>query len=108
MWFSSIPSWLKRISKSPPRGRLESGPKRRCRPSLEVLEDRTVPSTFTVTNLNDAGASGSFPAGTRNGNGSFVGTGAAPLDPLLEPLADNGSTVVLPDGGARAVHRDDR
>jgi hypothetical protein len=26
-----------------------------CRPRLEVLEDRTLPSTFTVTNLLDSG-----------------------------------------------------
>src|SRR4051794_8796697 len=30
--------------------------RRRFRPSLEVLEDRTVPSTFIVKNLGDAGA----------------------------------------------------
>ncbi|MCI0463465.1 MAG: hypothetical protein L0Z62_41535, partial [Gemmataceae bacterium] len=27
----------------------------RARPTVEVLEDRTVPSTFTVQNLNDSG-----------------------------------------------------
>jgi uncharacterized repeat protein (TIGR01451 family) len=54
---------------------------------------------------DNTGAAGSFPAGTRNDNGSFVGTGAAPLDPLLEPLADNGGTVVLPDGGHLLTHQ---
>jgi CSLREA domain-containing protein len=34
-----------------------------------------------------------FPAGTPNANGSYVGTSASPLDPLLEPLADNGGPV---------------
>jgi hypothetical protein len=31
-------------------------PPRRHRPSLEILEDRSLPSTFTVTDLGDAGA----------------------------------------------------
>jgi hypothetical protein len=30
-------------------------PRPRARPTVEVLEDRTVPSTFTVRNLNDSG-----------------------------------------------------
>src|SRR5262249_14438769 len=50
------------------------------------------------------GAAGSFAAGTRNDRASFVGTGTAPLDPLLGPLADNGSTVVLPDGSHLLTH----
>jgi hypothetical protein len=57
MWLSSIHCWLKRASQSTPPGHREPGPSRRprrtCRPGLEVLEDRTVPST--VTNLADAG-----------------------------------------------------
>src|SRR5262245_30437143 len=60
MWFSSFLCWLNQKNKSTSRGRPESGPgrrpKRAWRPGLEVLEDRTVLSTFTVTNLNDAGA----------------------------------------------------
>jgi parallel beta-helix repeat protein len=60
MSFSSIPSWLKGAGESILRGRHESRPgrrpKRTCRPGLEVLEGRDVPATtFTVTNLNDAG-----------------------------------------------------
>jgi hypothetical protein len=60
MWLSSIFCWPKITRKSTPRGRPEPGPSRRpkrtCRPTLEVLEDRLVPAaTFTVTNLNDAG-----------------------------------------------------
>lgn len=34
-----------------------------------------------------------FPAGTPNANGSYVGTLASPIDPLLEPLGDYGGPV---------------
>jgi uncharacterized repeat protein (TIGR01451 family) len=64
---------------------------------------------------DNAGASDSFTAGTPNNRGSFVGpasfnagTGGViflPLDPLLEPLADNGGTVVLPDGSHPLTHK---
>src|SRR5262249_7826841 len=37
-------------------GRRPLAPPARLRPALEALEDRTVPSTLTVTNLNDSGA----------------------------------------------------
>jgi uncharacterized repeat protein (TIGR01451 family) len=47
---------------------------------------------------DNTGAADSFAAGTPNANGSWVGTAFTPLDPLLEPLADNGGTLVLPDG----------
>jgi hypothetical protein len=57
MRFSSVLCWLNETRKSTLRGRPAPGsslrPKRPCRPSLEVLEDRAVPATFTVTNLND-------------------------------------------------------
>jgi CSLREA domain-containing protein len=43
------------------------------------------------------GATAVFPSGTPNGDVDFVGTAAAPLDPLLETLADN--------GGATPTHR---
>src|SRR5262245_46241909 len=36
--------------------RLRPTPPRRFRPRLEVLEDRALPSTFTVLNLADSGA----------------------------------------------------
>src|SRR5262245_33820033 len=52
MWLSSFQTWLSGARKSTLRG---WRPKPTCRPGLEVLEDRTVPSTFKVTNLNDAG-----------------------------------------------------
>jgi uncharacterized repeat protein (TIGR01451 family) len=55
---------------------------------------------------NNTGAEGSFAAGAPNAHGSFVGTTTALLDPLLEPLADNGGTVVLPDGSHLPTHKD--
>jgi uncharacterized repeat protein (TIGR01451 family) len=64
---------------------------------------------------DNTGATDSFPVGTPNANGSFVGRIAvasppfillAPLDPLLDPLADNGGTVVLPDGSHLLTHQD--
>jgi uncharacterized repeat protein (TIGR01451 family) len=64
---------------------------------------------------DNAGAADSFAAGTPNNHGSFVGrfffnagTGGGillPLDPLLEPLADNGGTTVLPDGHHLLTHQ---
>jgi uncharacterized repeat protein (TIGR01451 family) len=56
---------------------------------------------------DNTGASTSFPAGAPNVNSSFVGTAGAALDPLLEPLADNGGTVLLPDGSHLLTHQDD-
>jgi hypothetical protein len=55
---------------------------------------------------NNTGATTSFTAGTPNGNGSFVGTGGGPLDPLLVPLGDNGSTVTFLDGSHLLTHQD--
>jgi uncharacterized repeat protein (TIGR01451 family) len=72
-----------------------------------------VDNSGNATNMHDfannfigdnTGAASSFPAGALNVNASFVGTGATPLDPLLEPLADNGGTVVLPDGSHLLTH----
>jgi uncharacterized repeat protein (TIGR01451 family) len=47
---------------------------------------------------DNTGAADSFAAGTLNAKGSFVGTGAAPLDPLLGGPEDNGGAAALPDG----------
>lgn len=39
---------------------------------------------------NNSGAAGTFPAGQPNPNNDWVGVPFAELDPMLEPLADNG------------------
>jgi len=51
-----LPHWLNRTHRNTPRRQRQSGAPtcHRCRPVLECLEGRCVPST--VTNLNDAGA----------------------------------------------------
>jgi uncharacterized repeat protein (TIGR01451 family) len=56
---------------------------------------------------DNEGAEDSFLAGPPNTSGSYVGTDAAPLDPLLEGLADNGGTVVLPDGSHLLTQQDE-
>jgi uncharacterized repeat protein (TIGR01451 family) len=56
---------------------------------------------------DDTGAADSFPPGTDNAHGSFAGTAGAPLDPLLDPLADNGGTAVLPDGSHPLTHQNE-
>jgi hypothetical protein len=60
MRFSSVLCWLKGPRTSTRRGRPEPGPSRRpkrpCRPSLELLEDRCVPALFVVNTLADVGA----------------------------------------------------
>ena len=40
---------------------------------------------------NNLGVDGSLIAGAPNAHGSFIGSSAAPLDPLLGPLTDNGN-----------------
>ena len=52
-WFTSA---LARSRRLPRQARPQKAlPRPRFAPRLEVLEDRTVPSTFTVTSLADAG-----------------------------------------------------
>src|SRR5262245_7156382 len=58
----SLHSWLQNLLSALAQGRRERNHRRpgshraaRHRPNLEVLEDRTVPSTFAVLNLADEG-----------------------------------------------------
>ena len=48
-WQRTLPRWFAGNSR-PRRSRLS-----RCRPILETFEERTLPSTLTVTNLQDSG-----------------------------------------------------
>src|SRR5436309_2128231 len=48
-------SWVRKLFTRPANRPIRKAP-RRARLAVEVLEDRTVPSTFTVLNTNDSGA----------------------------------------------------
>jgi parallel beta-helix repeat protein len=55
---------------------------------------------------DNTGAADVFAAGTPNAKGSFVGTGGAPLDPLLGGPADNGGAAALSDGSHQLTLED--
>src|SRR6266851_10414559 len=80
----SLLSSMSRYAQGSQRGRRPShSPAKDSRKSrrrtlhLEQLEDRTVPSTFTVTNTNDSGA-GSLRQAILDANTSATGTAASP------------------------------
>ena len=52
-----FPTWLQWLTQGPGHGKRRRRPSvwRGFRPRLDALEDRTVPSTFTVTSLADTG-----------------------------------------------------
>jgi hypothetical protein len=49
-------SWIRRLfARSPRTGTMSACRRLRCRPALEILEDRVVPSNFTVNSNGDSG-----------------------------------------------------
>jgi hypothetical protein len=52
-------SWIRNLFARPGIGPIRKAP-HRSRLALEILEDRTVPSTFTVMNTLDDGSDGSL------------------------------------------------
>jgi hypothetical protein len=84
MWFTSLlPSLAARAGHRPQTARHRA--RHRFVPRLEVLEDRSVPSTLTVTNTLDKGAGSLRDAITKAGNGDTI-----VFDPSL-----NGQTITL-------------
>ena len=68
----SIRSWIRNLFTRPASRTIRKAP-RRVRLSLEALEDRTVPSTFTVFNTNDSGAGSLRDAITQAQSGANLG-----------------------------------
>src|SRR4029079_12115467 len=88
-----------------PTSCLKSGRYLRYRPLLESLEDRTVPTTFTVLNTNDSGTDSlrwaidqvnadTDPTSTINfnisGSGMHTIRPTSSLTPIIHPLIING------------------
>ncbi len=59
-------------------------------PDLSALDQNRLQSLGHNLIGDNTGATTAFPAGTPNANADLVGTAAAPIDPLLDALADNG------------------
>jgi len=90
--------WLQGSKKRPLRGR------RTYRPFLEMLEDRTLPSTFTVLNTNDSGG-GQARRGLTANDLSVVDTeadsgGAHALRALVPASATPPDSLAAPDLGS--------
>jgi len=85
---------FRRLLRSHPANR--SAPRRSFVPRLEALEDRSLPSTFTVTNLADSGA-GSLRAAVAAANAS-PGPDAIAFAPGLSGTIALGSTLEITDG----------
>ena len=63
-------------------------------PDLSILVAAVLTASgYNLIGAND-GAAPYFPAGNPNSNGDFAGTIAAPIDPMLQPLALNNGTTV--------------
>src|SRR5262245_16439149 len=98
-------SWIRRLFARTPRT-ARTAPARR-RPRVEALEDRTVPSTFTVSTLLDDGSAGSLRDAITQANGhagadaidfSVTGTitlGGSQLPAVTEDLTITGPGATL-------------
>ena len=74
MWFSS---WFAKRQRSTPSGRGLGSPRKRpgCRPQLELLEGRIVPSAgYQFTTIDDPKGPGATVANGINSRGDVVGS----------------------------------
>src|SRR5262249_16203639 len=90
----SFHSWLKKFRSVPAPRRIQPSRRTRQRLSIEVLEDRTVPAQYSVTDLGTLGGPFSV-AADLNEVGQVVGTSrnAAKVDHAF--LWDNGTMIDL-------------
>jgi hypothetical protein len=105
MWLSSILCWPKMTRKSGSRGRPERGPSRRprrtCRPTLEALEDRAVPTIFNVPAGDVPGLTAALGTANKNGEPDTVNLAPGATYTLTAPSRPGGGygLTVLADGG---------
>lgn len=69
-------------------GNLDSGSL--VRPDLHCSGDVQLAASGTSFVGSNEGCAALFPSGSPNAEGDWVGTAGAPIDPMLEPLGDNG------------------
>src|SRR5262245_55565891 len=101
MWFSSVLNWPKGARKAARRGRHESKPQWTCRPGLEVLEDRTVPTIFNVAAGDVAGLVAALDTANKNGEPDTINLAPGAPYALTAPPPPGGGygLTVQADGG---------
>src|SRR5262249_49887954 len=97
MWLSSVRSWLKGASKSTLGGRR---PQRACRPGLDMLEDRTVPTTtFNVAAGDVAWLIAALDKANTDGEEDVINLAPGAPYTLMAPTPGGAGLTVLADGG---------
>jgi hypothetical protein len=108
MWFSTVSTWLTGAGKSTLRSRR---PKRACRPCLELLEDRAVPTLFNIAAGDVPGLIAALDTANTNGQVDVINLapgapytlttprpspqdGSAGLNVLADPSCGEGRGVV--------------
>jgi predicted outer membrane repeat protein len=109
MWFSS---WLAKRQRAAPSGRSHKPPRKRptCRPQLEALEDRWLPSQvgLTVTSLADSGP-GTLRAAIQTADAGSpsdkftIGFSVTGTIDLQSPLADLNNSIAIQGPGATSL-----
>src|SRR5262245_4172433 len=106
----AVRSWIRKLFSSRTPRTLRKAPAR-CQPSLEALEDRLVPTTFTVSRLADDTLAGSLRWAITQANAvpgddniNFTVTGTVQLTGALPDLKSN-LAIQGPGAGSLTVRR---